>query len=423
MARWTRRRVLIGGGVAAAGIAALAGLRWGLPRWVRPRGPRNLSPDARAFIDSCLEGLEPARMIDGHVHVFGLGAGDTGCWVNPELTDPWHVVRNFKFDLYRAAIGMDRDASADGDYVRRLLSWHRDAIPGARLLILAFDQRVDEAGREHPGRSAFYTPNDYVLSLAEAHAEFVACASIHPYRADAVDRLDEAAARGARAVKWLPNSMGIDPDSPLCDGFYRRLAELGLPLLTHGGVELAVDAAGDQELGNPLRLRRALDRGVRVIVAHCASFGSAEDLDRPDGERRQQEAFDLFMRLFTDPQYEANLLADISALTMLNRSARILKEILRAEELHPRLVNGSDYPLPALRLLYSPRLLEWTGFLDAEARRACDEIGKVNPLLFDFVLKRSLRFHESGRVYRLPRRVFETSWLFDPDSGGGSPGA
>lgn len=412
MAIWTRRRLLIGGGVALAGLAGVAGLRFGLPRWVRPGKPRELSAAARAFVERCLEGLDTHRVIDGHVHLVGLGAGGTGCWVNPDLTDPWHLIKNFKFELYRSAIGMRVDASADADYVAQLLAWHRGAVPGSRLLILAFDQYVDEQGREHPERSGFYTPNDYALRLAEEHAELLACASVHPYRADALDRLDEAVARGARAIKWLPNSMNIDPSSALCDAFYRRLSDLGLPLISHAGSELAVDAEGDERLGNPLLLRRALDQGVRVVVAHCASFGSAEDLDRPDGERRQEQAFDLFMRLFADPRYEANLFADISALPMLNRSPRVLRQLLSAGELHPRLVHGSDYPLPALRLLYSTRKLELTGFLDAEDRALCNEIGEANPLLFDFVLKRSLRLHEDGRTYRFSPRVFETAWLF-----------
>ena len=34
------------------------------------------------------------------------------------------------------------------------------------------------------------------------------------------------------------------------------------------------------DFGNPLRLRRALDAGVRVVVAHCASMGQDRDLDR-----------------------------------------------------------------------------------------------------------------------------------------------
>jgi mannonate dehydratase len=265
---------------------------------------------------------------------------------------------------------------------------------------------------ERPELSAFHTPNEYVLRLAARHEELLACASIHPYRVDAVERLDAAVEAGARAVKWLPNSMGIDPDSPRCDAFYRRLAELRIPLITHGGREYAVDMRHNQELGNPLRLRRALDHGARLVVAHCASFGSLNDLDEPEGERRQLQAFDLFMRLFTDAQYEDRLFADISGLTLVNRSARVLRELLMAQELHPRLVNASDYPIPALGFLFSPLKLEFEGFLTRGQRDLCNRISRVNPLLFDFVLKRTLAVESGGRSYRLSPATFETDWLF-----------
>ena len=38
-------------------------------------------------------------------------------------------------------------------------------------------------------------------------------------------------------------------------------------------------AGNPRRIGNPLRLRRALDAGVRVVVAHCASMGQDRDLD------------------------------------------------------------------------------------------------------------------------------------------------
>ncbi len=42
-----------------------------------------------------------------------------------------------------------------------------------------------------------------------------------------------------------------------------------------------------------------------------------------------------------------------------------------------------------------------------------DEVGDNNPLLFDFVLKRSVRLEKGGQTYRFAESVFETSWLFD----------
>jgi len=410
MARISRRRlILVGGAVAVGGLFAV---RFGVPWLVRPRGGL-LSDDAAEWAEACFGGIDRSQMLDCHAHIVGIGAGGTGCWVNPELRSQLNPIKRFQFDTYRAAVGLENPETADADYVRRLLSLHRQMNPDGRLLALAFDMHVGEDGTEHPDTSSFYTPNDYVLRLAARHKEIVPCVSIHPYRVDAVDRLDAAAEAGARAVKWLPNAMGIDPASPLCDPFYRRLVELDLPIITHGGREYAVESSHQQGFGNPLRLRRPLDAGVRLVVAHCASFGTLDDFDAPNGENRQAAAFDLFMRLFAETQYEKNLFADISGLTLINRSSRVLRELLVAEEFHHRLLNGSDYPIPALHILFSTLKLQWAGFLDERERTLANEIAPVNPLLFDFVVKRSLRVEKEGKTYRFPDRVFETEWFFN----------
>ena len=409
MRRIKRRHFLL---LAGGGIAALAGLRFGLPYLLRPGPLRRLDDEAREFVETCFGGIDRSQMWDTHVHLVGLGAGGTGCWINREMQSHLHPLKRLQYDVYTSALGMDNAETADADYVARLLELQRQANPEGKLLLMAFDQQVGEDGEERPVHSSFYTPNDYALDVASRHEELVACASIHPYRHDALDRLDAAAARGARAVKWLPNAMGIDPMSPRCDAFYRRLVELRLPLISHAGHEYAVDGTDFQELGNPLRLRRALDAGVRVIVAHAASFGANLDLDADDEAR--EPSFDLFMRMFTEAQYEGSLFADISALTAINRRPRVLRELLRAPELHHRLLNGSDYPLPALGpLLFNPGKLRLDGLLGERESRLCKAVGRVNPLLLDFVLKRSIRVDDSDGVHRFADRVFETSRVFE----------
>jgi mannonate dehydratase len=144
-------------------------------------------------------------------------------------------------------------------------------------------------------------------------------------------RLQRAKDDGARAVKWLPAAMGIDPASPRCERFYDSLARNNLPLITHAGLELAVSGCGAHDLGNPLRLRRALDAGVRVVVAHCASIGEDRDLDR-GSNGPYVESFSLFVRLFE--KYERQLYGDISAMTQVNRAGAALARCLPACSRH-----------------------------------------------------------------------------------------
>jgi mannonate dehydratase len=126
--------------------------------------------------------------------------------------------------------------------------------------------------------------------------------------------------------------MGIDASDYRCDPFYQKMKELDLILLSHGGEEKAVEAEEDQKLGNPLLLRRPLEHGVKVIVAHCAGLGRNEDLETPS--KPLTENFDLFLRLMSAKHYEGLLFGEISAMTQFNRAGRPLHTILAREDLH-----------------------------------------------------------------------------------------
>jgi len=196
--------------------------------------------------------------------------------------------------------------------------------------------------------------------------------------------------------------MGINPSDPRCDPFYQKMKELDIVLLSHGGEEKAVEAEEDQKLGNPLLLRRPLDLGVRVIVAHCAGLGDNEDVDSPSRERRTN--FEFFLRLMDDKRYEGLVFGEISAMTQFNRIGTPLTTILQREDLHPRLINGSDYPLPAINILVRTGPLVKAGYITVEERKLLNEIYHFNPLLYDFALKRCARIPGSGR--RFPASVF-----------------
>jgi predicted TIM-barrel fold metal-dependent hydrolase len=398
----TRRRFLA---VAGGGVLALAILRLGIPWWLRPGPIRPISDPAQQLVKERLAGLDMSRVWDGHVHLIGMDEGGNGCRVNPDLRSHFHPWLRFQFDAFRAAGGIRNNNTADSDYLQRLLALHRNANPSGRMVLLAFDQVVNEAGTSIPGKTAFYVPNEYVLTLGERFPEIAPCVSIHPYRQDAVDRLDQAVEQGAVAVKWLPNAQGIDPASPLCDRFYRRLQERNIPLLTHAGHEMSVDSSF-QKFGNPLRLRRGLDLGATIVVAHCASYGRNLDLDQLATMPPSVDSFDLFMRMFRDDRYRENLYGDISSATLVNRAGRPLRELLAATELHPRLINGTDYPLPVFGALVWPRILERDGLITKRERKLYQEIQRSNPLLADLILKRCLKLEREGVTCRFSPDVF-----------------
>ncbi len=138
-------------------------------------------------------------------------------------------------------------------------------------------------------------------------------------------------------MKWIPNSQNFDPSNRNYEWFYRKLADENLPLLCHTGPEHAVPVARteDQEFGDPRKLRLALDMGVKVVAAHCAtSFFSWE-----------KNYLDELSALFDEREKRGwNLYADISAMCTLFRVS-IIDAVLKKIP-HDRMILGSDYPIP-----------------------------------------------------------------------------
>ena len=139
-----------------------------------------------------------------------------------------------------------------------------------------------------------------------------------------------------------------------------------------------------------------------MIVAHCASFGVDEDLDDP--ARPRVPTFDLFLRLMAEKKYEGLVFGELSAMTEFNRDLRVWRILLERTDLHPRLVNGSDYPIPAIHCLVWTGRFAKEGFITNEEKLLLDEIYGVNPLVFDFVMKRRLKHPQTGA--RFPTSVF-----------------
>ncbi len=400
-----RRRFLAAGAFAGALVSGCDfSLRDGVFNACRAELPADLKD--HPMVLAAWRGLDPAKVWDTHCHVFGDGDSGSGLWFNPRMEQIWQPRGYVQREFYVNASCVDETpGNLDKSFVARVLAQCRGMAPGFRMILFGFDWARDDAGAPMPDRSTFFVPDEYVAGLAKRHpAYFAWAASIHPYDPRALDRLDAAVARGAIAVKWLPSAQNIDPADPRCDPFYTKLAALKIPLVTHAGDERAVHGFGEH-LGNPLRLRRPLDAGVRVVVAHCASLGSSEDTDH--GGKATLSNFDLFARLMDEPRYRTNLVGDIAAITQGNRMGVVAK-LLERRDWHERLLNGSDYPLPGVVPLIYLQTLFKQELLDPAALEPLRRLREINVLLFDFVLKRSLALNGQG----FKPSVFETAPYF-----------
>lgn len=399
-----RRRAFLRFGCAVPAAAAAA-----RAQAIDCREPLPAELARHELVAAAWEGLEAARVWDAHAHLIGTGDSGSGAYVDPR-TESWlHPIERLRRKLVLAAACVEEGDGIDAQYVERLRAL-ADAMPqGFRMLLFAFDYAVGEDGRELPRQSTFYTPNAYAAAVARRYPQrFEWVASIHPYRDDALERLEQARALGARAVKWLPSAMAIDPASPRCDAFYARLAALRLPLVIHCGEEVAAPGARREAFNNPLRVRRALDAGVRVVIAHAATLGFARDLDAGGEDGPRVASFTLFKRLFDDRAYQRLLYADLAAVFQRNRALDVQREILRRTDWHPRLLHGADYPLPGMALIYSLDRFVEARWLTRQAADVLARIRAINPLLFEFVLKRTL----ADGPYRLSAAVFHTRDFF-----------
>jgi len=358
---------------------------------------QNLSPGAQRLVADSMRGLDPKRITDYHTHLI---TND----INPKWRSWAYPKDRIGSMMLANAAGVHIHKDFDEAYLKRFAELIRSSPIRGKVFLFAFDKFHDSEGRTDDSKTVFHVPNDAVFAAVAKYPDlFVPVVSIHPYRADAIAELERCARLGSRYVKWIPNSMGMDPASPKTDAFYRRMRELHMTLISHAGFEPAVETNKCQEFGNPLRLRKPLDMGVRVIAAHCASWGRNIDLDAPGHKRA--DSFDLFLRLMDEPAYRGRFFGDISAITfltrgdifLLSRKARVT--LLERPDIQERLVYGSDYPICAVGLMTLTSRLAQAGFITQEQRKYLNEIRRCNPWLFNFVLNRTIRDPKTGRGF------------------------
>jgi predicted TIM-barrel fold metal-dependent hydrolase len=322
----------------------------------------------------------PAAIVDMHCHIAGIGAGDSGCFISPKLRDNW------RFNIYLRSFGVTKaEVLAQGDKVigDKISAALAQSKFVSKAIILALDGVVCADGQLDTNRTEIYVPNEFVAEVCAQHTNLLFGASVNPYRADALERLAWAKAHGAVLVKWIPPVMEINPDDPKLVPFYKKMAELNLPLLSHTGREKSFSRAAE-EYADPEKLRLPLSLGVTVIAPHIASGTKFHGERGPDRLARLMREF-------------PNLYSDISALTDVNKPG-YLKEALTKPEFSGRLLYGSDFPL-INTALESP----WY-WLRLSLRQKLEIARTKNPWDRDVLLKHDLGV--PAEIFEKPGRMF-----------------
>ena len=265
-----------------------------------------------------------------------------------------------------------------------------------KVVLLAMDRVYFENGElsKNDEETHLYVPNSFIIDLAKKNEKILIGASVHPYRKDWEQELEHCWKSGARLIKWIPSSQQIDPTHSKCIPFYKKLIEYNLPLLVHCGPEYAIPTSkpGFNEKNNPKYLRKPLDMGVKIIIAHCSlPFWGELDTDYLDDMKE-------FYKLFEESKNNNwKLYADMSALTTPLRNKFIPK--IKEKISHDRLLFGSDYPVPASELSYknTKNIYYWLKLFF----RAIKE---KNPLDKNYKLIKQMKFNDE--VFTNPYRLF-----------------
>ena len=291
-----------------------------------------MDSDSSRFTNDASRTTSPKSLIDCHVHLAALPDGDNGCYISPKMLKSLL----FRFLLWKHSLEPDRPREANQKYVDDLLVELRASRHVQKAVLLGMDGYYGSNGAIDLPHTDLLVSNDYVLKTAQAYPnEFLAGVSINPQRKDAVDEVHRCADAGAVLVKVLPNAQQFNPANPQYKSFYRVLAERKLPFLSHVGYEFSL-IGKDQSVGDPDRLRLALDQGTTVIAAHACSYGLI--------------VYEKFLPVLQDlAKRYPHFYADISALTLPNR-LRMLLHLRRYPEIQERLLFGTDYPLSVFHL-------------------------------------------------------------------------
>ncbi|MCU7939232.1 MAG: amidohydrolase family protein [gamma proteobacterium symbiont of Bathyaustriella thionipta] len=280
--------------------------------------------------DNPMGALNPGvgkSIVDAHVHVAGLGYGDSGCFINEDMRN------NIRFPFYLWAMGVtEEELIKHGDQIlfKKLSDRIAQSETIKQSVILSMDAYIDHDDQLNRKETQLFVPNDYVAAQTALYDNLLFGASINPNRKDALQRLQKVKQQGALLIKWIPSIMNIDPSNPDYIPFYKMMAKLNIPLLTHTGMEKSFANARD-ELADPIHLKLPLEHGVTVIAAHIATTGESMGEDN-------------FTRILPMIRHYPNLYVDVSSLTQINK-LNYLGRALQEEGVTKKMIYGTDWPL------------------------------------------------------------------------------
>ncbi len=217
-----------------------------------------------------------------------------------------------------------------------------------KTVLFGVDARVDDAGREIHRDVTVCARNEDVYTLYQKAPDLIIpFMSVNPLRPDAIERVERYAKMGFRGMKFLQNYWGVDTRKKRFRPFFKKLAELKLPIIVHIGSESSVHSVKACERLE--MLEGPLEEGVTTIAAHMGLEYSPWRLLRAFSKNPKHFG-DNYHRLLKMLENHENLYADISAILTPVR-AKVLPHLAQQTQIHHKLLFGTDFPVPFTTLL------------------------------------------------------------------------
>lgn len=230
-----------------------------------------------------------------------------------------------------------------GEYTRALVESVRGSKHVDKIVLFGVDARVDEVGETMHKDITVCATNEDVAALYRGNEDvIIPFFSINPKRPDALDLIDRYADAGFRGSKFLQNYWGVDTREARYRPYFDKLAQRGLPLIVHVGSESSVHSFKSCE--SIEMLNQPLEAGVNVICAHMALSYDPLKIWRAFSKNPKHFNDEYYLLLDMLKKYP-NLYADISALLTPVR-AKVLRHLSQQEEVHHKLLFGTDFPVP-----------------------------------------------------------------------------
>ncbi len=228
-------------------------------------------------------------------------------------------------------------------YTKGLIKNVRESKYTEKIVLFGVDARVDEKGKVLHRDKTVCASNEDVFNLYEKNKDIIIpFFSVNPLRPNAIELIEYYHKKGFKGAKFLQNYWFVNTKEDRYRAYFEKLKELDLPLIIHIGSESAVSSKKECEdismLYHPLKV------GVKTICAHMALGYESKDMFRSFSKKSRNFNHEYFALLELLKTHD-NLYADISALLTPVR-AKVLRHLSAQKEVHPKLLYGTDFPVP-----------------------------------------------------------------------------